>query len=223
MSVMHPVVTILWYVLFILCNMDVYNYEQWFRYASYYFKFFSCFSIARYRSTVLAGYSQKRREDKVNLSARGRLYCIHYVEMLDGFTVELVKGSFLDKLLRREYRMAEIVIELERQLNGGNTFLEAYFAFSQRELSSADWKKRTDLAAQEKIPCRSFNVNPGDFSCSKGVLTCQWCPIHREKVCLWNIPEHCHFFSLPWRATITWLKCRYLSLWVEGRRLQNWW
>lgn len=114
-----------------------------------------------------------RREDKVNLSARGRLYCIHYIEMLDGFTVELVKGSFLDKLLRREYRMAEIVIELERQLNGGNTFLEAYFAFSQRELSSADWKKRTDLAAQEKIPCRSFNVNPGDFSCSKGVLTCQ--------------------------------------------------
>ncbi len=114
-----------------------------------------------------------RREYKVNLSAWGRLYSIHYVKMLDGFSVELVKGSFLDKLLRREYRMAEIVIELERQLNGGNTFLEAYFAFSQRELSSADWKKRTVLAAQEKIPCRSFNVNPGDFSCSKGVLTCQ--------------------------------------------------
>ncbi|EIO66339.1 T3SS secreted effector NleG-like protein [Escherichia coli TW11039] len=64
-----------------------------------------------------------RLESGIRISIGSGQYSVHYVQLLDGFSVEPVRGGLLDRLLGREHRMERRAVALERQLNGGVDFL----------------------------------------------------------------------------------------------------
>lgn len=110
-----------------------------------------------------------RREGEIRVSIGGGRYSVSYLQMMDGFSVEPVRGGLLDRLLRREHRMEEIAITLERRLNNGTSPVQNYFL--RQVAASKDGTTRCAIL-QDKINSCSFHPDSNHFSCPESFLTC---------------------------------------------------
>ncbi|HAX3257582.1 DUF1076 domain-containing protein [Escherichia albertii] len=113
-----------------------------------------------------------RREGEIIVSTGSGQYSISHVQMLDGFSVEPVRGGLLDRLLRREYRMEGRAVALERQLNGGIDFLSSVNSYFQRVREEYREEKTSNTVLQGKVDSCSFHLDSNHFSCPESFLTC---------------------------------------------------
>ncbi|CBG90798.1 T3SS effector NleG family protein [Citrobacter rodentium] len=95
---------------------------------------------------------------------------LHHISFMDGFSVEPIPGSFLDRIgERRHRRLAE---SLERQLNGGSSFLQAFSQYIEQTSSAPPLQESVRNEVQSRVNSYAFSVNPGDFPCSVLHLSC---------------------------------------------------
>ncbi|BAT46072.1 DUF1076 domain-containing protein [Escherichia albertii] len=113
-----------------------------------------------------------RSEGEIRVSTGRGQYSISHVQMLDGFSVEPVRGGLLDRLLRREYRMEGRAVALERQLNGGIDFLSSVNRYFQSVMAEHRENKTNNVILQNKINSCVFNLDSNQFSCPGSFLTC---------------------------------------------------
>ena len=113
-----------------------------------------------------------RQSGEINMSVGSRQYSITHVQSLDGFTVEPVRGGFLDRLFRREHRMAERAISLERRLNNGNDFYSLFNNYFRRVIEDYMEGKANNATLQNKINSCVFHLDSNHFSCPESFLTC---------------------------------------------------
>ncbi|EKJ4474911.1 DUF1076 domain-containing protein [Escherichia coli] len=113
-----------------------------------------------------------RLESGIRISIGSGQYSVHYVQLLDGFSVEPVRGGLLDRLLGREHRMDRRAVALERQLNGGVDFLSSVNNYFQSVMAEHRENKTGNKILMEKINSCVFGTDSNDFSCPESFLTC---------------------------------------------------
>ncbi|HHZ4447911.1 TPA: DUF1076 domain-containing protein [Escherichia coli] len=113
-----------------------------------------------------------RLESGIRISIGSGQYSVHYVQLLDGFSVEPVRGGLLDRLLGREHRMDRRAVALERQLNGGVDFLSSVNNYFQSVMSEHRENKTGNKILMEKINSCVFRPDSNHFSCPESFLTC---------------------------------------------------
>ncbi|MRE16564.1 DUF1076 domain-containing protein [Escherichia coli] len=104
------------------------------------------------------------------LLAGGRRFLLHHISFMDGFSVEPIPGGFLDRIGERRHR--QLADSLERQLNGGNSFLQAFSLYMEQTRSASSLQESVRTEIQNRVNSSAFSVNPGDFSCSEQHLSC---------------------------------------------------
>ncbi|EET1132009.1 DUF1076 domain-containing protein [Escherichia coli] len=119
-----------------------------------------------------------RLESGIRISIGSGQYSVHYVQLLDGFSVEPVRGGLLDRLLGREHRMDRRAVALERQLNGGVDFLSSVNNYFQSVMAEHRENKTGNKILMEKINSYVFGTDSNHFSCPESFLTC---PITLDK------------------------------------------
>ncbi|EFD2703249.1 DUF1076 domain-containing protein [Escherichia coli] len=113
-----------------------------------------------------------RLESGIRISIGSGQYSVHYVQLLDGFSVEPVRGGLLDRLLGREHRMDRRAVALERQLNGGVDFLSSVNNYFQSVMAEHRENKTGNKILMEKINSCVFGTDSNHFSCPGSFLTC---------------------------------------------------
>ncbi|HAG5749238.1 TPA: DUF1076 domain-containing protein [Escherichia coli] len=113
-----------------------------------------------------------RLESGIRISIGSGQYSVHYVQLLDGFSVEPVRGGLLDRLLGREHRMERRAVALERQLNGGVDFLSSFNNYFQSVMAEHRENKTSNKILMEKINSCLFRPDSNHFSCPESFLTC---------------------------------------------------
>ncbi|BDR02816.1 T3SS secreted effector NleG [Escherichia coli] len=113
-----------------------------------------------------------RLESGIRISIGSGQYSVHYVQLLDGFSVEPVRGGLLDRLLGREHRMDRRAVALERQLNGGVDFLSSVNNYFQSVMAEHRENKTGNKILMEKINSCVFRPDSNHFSCPESFLTC---------------------------------------------------
>lgn len=113
-----------------------------------------------------------RLESGIRISIGSGQYSVHYVQLLDGFSVEPVRGGLLDRLLGREHRMERRAVALERQLNGGVDFLSSVNSYFQSVMAEHRGNKTSNKILMEKINSCLFRPDSNHFSCPESFLTC---------------------------------------------------
>ncbi|EEZ0044241.1 DUF1076 domain-containing protein [Escherichia coli] len=113
-----------------------------------------------------------RLESGIRISIGSGQYSVHYVQLLDGFSVEPVRGGLLDRLLGREHRMERRAVALERQLNGGVDFLSSVNNYLQSVMAEHRENKTSNKILMEKINSCLFRPDSNHFSCPESFLTC---------------------------------------------------
>lgn len=113
-----------------------------------------------------------RLESGIRISIGSGQYSVHYVQLLDGFSVEPVRGGLLDRLLGREHRMERRAVALERQLNGGVDFLRSVNNYFQSVMAEHRENKTSNKTLMEKINSCLFRPDSNHFSCPESFLTC---------------------------------------------------
>lgn len=113
-----------------------------------------------------------RLESGIRISIGSGQYSVHYVQLLDGFSVEPVRGGLLDRLLGREHRMDRRAVALERQLNGGVDFLSSVNNYFQSVMAEHRENKTSNKILMEKINSCVFRPDSNHFSCPESFLTC---------------------------------------------------
>ncbi|EGQ0937196.1 DUF1076 domain-containing protein [Escherichia coli] len=113
-----------------------------------------------------------RLESGIRISIGSGQYSVHYVQLLDGFSVEPVRGGLLDRLLGREHRMERRAVALERQLNGGVDFLSSVNNYFQSIMAEHRENKTSNKILMEKINSCLFRPDSNHFSCPESFLTC---------------------------------------------------
>ncbi|HID0689535.1 TPA: DUF1076 domain-containing protein [Escherichia coli] len=113
-----------------------------------------------------------RLEIGIRISIGSGQYSVHYVQLLDGFSVEPVRGGLLDRLLGREHRMERRAVALERQLNGGVDFLSSVNNYFQSVMAEHRENKTSNKILMEKINSCLFRPDSNHFSCPESFLTC---------------------------------------------------
>ncbi|EES4625820.1 DUF1076 domain-containing protein [Escherichia coli] len=113
-----------------------------------------------------------RLESGIRISIGSGQYSVHYVQLLDGFSVEPVRGGLLDRLLGREHRMERRAVALERQLNGGVDFLSSVNNYFQSVMAEHRENKTSNKILMEKIKSCLFRPDSNHFSCPESFLTC---------------------------------------------------
>ncbi|EIO75797.1 DUF1076 domain-containing protein [Escherichia coli] len=113
-----------------------------------------------------------RLESGIRISIGSGQYSVHYVQLLDGFSVEPVRGGLLDRLLGREHRMERRAVALERQLNGGVDFLSSVNNYFQSVMAEHRENKTGNKILMEKINSCVFRPDSNHFSCPESFLTC---------------------------------------------------
>ncbi|EFI4704712.1 DUF1076 domain-containing protein [Escherichia coli] len=113
-----------------------------------------------------------RLESGIRISIGSGQYSVHYVQLLDGFSVEPVRGGLLDRLLGREHRMERRAVALERQLNGGVDFLSSVNNYFQSVMAEHRENKTSNKILMEKINSCLFIPDSNHFSCPESFLTC---------------------------------------------------
>ncbi|WP_050437865.1 DUF1076 domain-containing protein, partial [Escherichia coli] len=108
----------------------------------------------------------------IRISIGSGQYSVHYVQLLDGFSVEPVRGGLLDRLLGREHRMERRAVALERQLNGGVDFLSSVNNYFQSVMAEHRENKTSNKILMEKINSCVFRTDSNHFSCPESFLTC---------------------------------------------------
>lgn len=104
------------------------------------------------------------------LLAGGRRFRLHHISFMDGFSVEPIPGGFLDRIGERRHR--QLADNLERQLNGGNSFLQAFSLYMEQTRSASSLLENVRNEVQSKVNASAFSVNPDDFPCSEQHLRC---------------------------------------------------
>ncbi|EIO29109.1 DUF1076 domain-containing protein [Escherichia coli] len=113
-----------------------------------------------------------RLESGIRISIGSGQYSVHYVQLLDGFSVEPVRGGLLDRLLGREHRMERRAVALERQLNGGVDFLSSVNNYFQSVMAEHRENKTSNKILMGKINSCLFRPDSNHFSCPESFLTC---------------------------------------------------
>ncbi|ENL5020188.1 DUF1076 domain-containing protein [Escherichia coli] len=113
-----------------------------------------------------------RLESGIRISIGSGQYSVHHVQLLDGFSVEPVRGGLLDRLLGREHRMERRAVALERQLNGGVDFLSSVNNYFQSVMAEHRENKTSNKILMEKINSCLFRPDSNHFSCPESFLTC---------------------------------------------------
>ncbi|EFY7257406.1 DUF1076 domain-containing protein [Escherichia coli] len=113
-----------------------------------------------------------RLESGIRISIGSGQYSVHYVQLLDGFSVEPVRGGLLDRLLGCEHRMERRAVALERQLNGGVDFLSSVNNYFQSVMAEHRENKTSNKILMEKINSCLFRPDSNHFSCPESFLTC---------------------------------------------------
>ena len=57
------------------------------------------------------------------------VFRLHHISFMDGFSVEPIPGGVLARIGERRHR--QLADSLERQLNGGNSFLQAFSLYME--------------------------------------------------------------------------------------------
>ncbi|CTR69370.1 T3SS effector NleG family protein [Escherichia coli] len=104
------------------------------------------------------------------LLAGGRRFRLYHISFMDGFSVEPIPGSFLERIGERMHR--QLADSLERQLNGGNSFLQAFSLYMEQTRSASSSLENVRNEVQSKVNASAFSVNPDDFPCSELHLRC---------------------------------------------------
>ncbi|MCZ9113658.1 T3SS effector NleG family protein, partial [Escherichia albertii] len=100
----------------------------------------------------------------------GRNMRLHYIQFMDGFSVEPIPGGLRDRLGAREsHHLAD---NLARQLNGGNTFLQAYSLYLEQKQAVPFVQESVIKTLLDRINSNAFPVSLQDFSCSEEHLNC---------------------------------------------------
>ncbi|MCZ8856431.1 T3SS effector NleG family protein [Escherichia albertii] len=113
-----------------------------------------------------------RQSGEISVSVGSREYSISHVQVLDGFSVEPVRGGLLDRVFRREHRMAERAISFERRLNNGNDFFSLFNNYFRRVIDDYMEGKSNNVTLQNKINSCSFVLDSERFSYPGSSLIC---------------------------------------------------
>ena len=100
----------------------------------------------------------------------GRSFQLHHVSFMDGLSVDPIPGSFLERIGERRHR--QLADSLERQLNGGSSFLQAFSLYMEQTRSASSLQESVRNEVQNRVNSFAFSVNPGEFSCSEQHLRC---------------------------------------------------
>ncbi len=95
---------------------------------------------------------------------------LHYISFMDGFSVDLIPNRFRDRI--GEMRHRQLAESLERQLNRGNSFLQAFNLYTEQNRLAPSLQESVRNAVQSRVNSYAFSVNPGDFPCSELHLSC---------------------------------------------------
>ncbi|HCS7568320.1 TPA: T3SS effector NleG family protein, partial [Escherichia coli] len=104
------------------------------------------------------------------LLAGGRRFRLHHILFMAGFSVEPIPGGFLERIGERRHR--QLADNLERQLNGGSSFLQAFSLYMEQTRSASSLQESVRNEAQNRVNSFAFSVNPGEFSCGEQHLRC---------------------------------------------------
>ncbi|CTY25453.1 MULTISPECIES: T3SS effector NleG family protein [Escherichia] len=99
-----------------------------------------------------------------------RSFRLHHISFMDGFSVEPIPGGFLECIGERSQR--QLADSLERQLNGGNSFLQEFSMYMEQTRSASSLQESVRNEVQSKVNASAFSVNPDDFPCSEQHLRC---------------------------------------------------
>lgn len=98
------------------------------------------------------------------------VFRLHHISFMDGFSVEPIPGGVLARIGERRHR--QLADSLERQLNGGNSFLQAFSLYMEQTRSASSLQETVRTEIQNRVNSSAFSVNPSDFSCSEQHLSC---------------------------------------------------
>ncbi|KAF0954757.1 T3SS effector NleG family protein [Escherichia albertii] len=93
-----------------------------------------------------------------------------HIPLVSSFSVEARPGSLFERLGDGRYR--RLADSLERQLNGGSTFLQNVTTYMAQARSAPSVPVRTGDTVQGRINSYAFPVNPGDFPRDEQHLSC---------------------------------------------------
>ncbi|CTW10555.1 T3SS effector NleG family protein [Escherichia coli] len=113
-----------------------------------------------------------RHNNPETIIAGERHLRVHHIPGLDGFQVEAIPGSLLDRFGDRRRTHRELALALETQLNGGRTFLQAVSAYIAEARANPQVPERPEHPMYSRISSCSFTVNPDDLKCGELHLTC---------------------------------------------------
>ena len=117
---------------------------------------------------ALRHIARSNQNDTITIG--GRNMRLHYIQFMDGFSVEPIPGGLWDHLGAREsHHLAD---SLARQLNGGNTFLQAYSLYLEQRQASPLVQESVIKTLLDRINSNAFPVSLQDFSCTEEHLNC---------------------------------------------------
>lgn len=84
----------------------------------------------------------------------GRSFQLHHVSFMDGFSVDPIPGSFLERIGERRHR--QLADSLERQLNGGSSFLQAFSLYMEQTRSAHLCRKVSEMKFRTELTLLHF-------------------------------------------------------------------
>ncbi|EHC0647692.1 DUF1076 domain-containing protein [Escherichia coli] len=117
---------------------------------------------------ALRHIARSNQNDTITIGSRNMR--LHYIQFMDGFSVEPIPGGLRDRLGAREtHHLAD---SLTRQLNGGNTFLQAYSLYLEQSHAAPLVQESVIKTLLDRINLNAFPVSLQDFSCTEEYLNC---------------------------------------------------
>ena len=117
---------------------------------------------------ALRHIARSNQNDTITIG--GRNMRLHYIQFMDGFSVEPISGGLRDRLgARGTHHLAD---SLARQLNRGNTFLQAYSLYMEQKQAAPFVQESVIKTLLDRINSNAFPVSLQDFSCTEEHLKC---------------------------------------------------
>ena len=117
---------------------------------------------------ALRNVARSNQSDVLFIGSRS--FRLQHISFMDGFSVEPIPGVFLECIGERSQR--QLADSLERQLNGGNSFLQEFSLYMEQTRSASSLQESVKNEVQSKVNASAFSVNPDDFPCSEQHLRC---------------------------------------------------
>lgn len=117
---------------------------------------------------ALRHIARSNQNDTITIG--GRNMRLHYIQFMDGFSVDPISGGLWDRLGAREaHHLAD---SLARQLNRGDTFLRAYSLYMEQNRATPLVQESVVKTLLDRINSNAFPVGSQYFSCTEEHLNC---------------------------------------------------